>query len=105
MMKLWCDNCKEAVEPKITPDSDFHGEVDTRCYERYNIYTCPVCGEEVYEDPGRCDMCGDPCDPERHLCECCSDVIRERIAIMAADLKVTNSIMMESLADYISEVA
>lgn len=102
-MKLWCESCGKAIEAIRKPDNTFHDEVDTRCYEKYNVYLCPECGEEVYDEPGTCALCGEPCSPDVELCDSCNGVIREKIATMAADLGVTASIMTEALADYLAE--
>lgn len=102
-MKLWCDNCQTAIEPEVKREKEFHDEVDSRCYEEYDIYRCPICGDEVFDAPVTCALCGEPCDPDEELCYSCNGVIREKIATMAADLGVTVSIMTEALADYLAE--
>ena len=102
-MKLWCGNCQTAVEPEVKREKEFHGEVDSRFYEEYDVYSCPICGDEVFDTPGTCALCGEPCAPDEELCDSCNGVIRTRIATMAADLGVTVSIMTEALADYLAE--
>lgn len=98
-MKLWCDNCQTAVEPEVKREKEFHGEVDSRCYEEYDIYRCPICGEEVYLDPGECAMCGESCSPDRDLCENCIDEIESAITPIVCKHGYQNTI--DGIASYI----
>lgn len=101
-MKLWCDNCQTAVEPEIKREKEFHGEVDSRCYEEYDVYRCPICGEEVYLDPGECAMCGEPCDPYEELCDNCREEIERAIRTLAQGYGYKKA--MNGLAAYVEEV-
>ena len=101
-MKLWCSYCQTAVEPEVKREKEFHGEVDSRCYEEYDVYRCPICGEEVYLDPGECAMCGEPCDPFEELCGNCKEEVEGVINTLAEVHGHKNAI--EGLSAYISEV-
>ena len=77
-MRLWCDRCHEAVEPKVhrkyeIPDANVGG------YEVKEIYTCPICVSEVYQDPGNCVICGEPTAHDSELCDNCQDMITSMI--------------------------
>ena len=82
-MKLWCDNCHMAVEPEVKREKEFHGEVDSRCYEEYDIY-------------------GEPCDPFEELCGNCREEVESVINTLAEVHGHKNAI--EGLSAYISEV-
>jgi predicted RNA-binding Zn-ribbon protein involved in translation (DUF1610 family) len=46
------DNCEEDIDDREMPDeSDLTGQEDG------DVYPCPYCGEEVYEDAIRCPHC------------------------------------------------
>lgn len=79
-MKLWCDRCHEAVEPEVHREYDIPN-ANVGGYEVEELYICPICGSEVYQDPGTCVICGEPIDPDSELCDNC----REKIAYMIDD--------------------
>jgi hypothetical protein len=68
-MKLWCDRCHEAVEPEAHREYDIPN-ANVGGYEVEELYICPICGSEVYQDPGVCTICGD-FDHDRELCSDC----------------------------------
>lgn len=102
-MKLWCDNCKEAVEPIVRREKEFHDEVDTRCYEEYDVYTCPTCGQEIYDEPNACALCGEWCDPDEEFCEICKEDLERAVDTIARVHGWKSA--MEALNIYTSEVA
>ena len=75
-MKYWCFNCDLAVEPASVPHYEYHGEVDTRQYERWEERVCPCCREEVVMEADLCD-CGNWKPESQVLCAACADRARE----------------------------
>lgn len=99
-MRLWCDRCHEAVEPEVhreyeIPDANVGG------YEVEEIYTCPICGSEVYQDPGECVICGENIKPDESLCDSCREEIDAFVELMASAKGVGKDKVLDGFAEYL----
>lgn len=100
-MKLWCDNCKEPVEPALHYEYDIP-DANVAGYEKHQILACPCCGREVYQDPGVCAMCGELIAPDETLCGLCSDDILSAVDLLAEYKNVDPENVWDGIAEYMN---
>lgn len=98
---MWCDNCKKAVEPSShneyeIPDANVGG------YETIQVLTCPVCGQEVYQEAEECVMCGELIAPGEALCGLCAEEIGAMVTTLAEGLKIDRADALNGITEYLN---
>lgn len=98
-MMLWCDICKEAVEPVEHYEYDIP-DANVGGYEKWQVLTCPCCHNEVYQDPGACVMCGELIAPGETLCGLCSDEIVSAVNFIAEYKNIDARAVWRGITEY-----
>lgn len=98
---MWCNNCKEAVEPGTYNEYDIP-DINAGGYRKTRIDVCPFCGQEVYQEPGTCVMCRELIAPGKSLCDPCADCIGEMIDGLAEVINVSRDAVLDGLAEYLN---
>lgn len=79
-MGFYCNDCHKVFEvAKEKTICDYHGEVDTRNYERKVIDVCAYCGSDDLDRCGYCEACNEPVPPGEDICGDCASQIRDHI--------------------------
>ena len=98
---MWCNNCREAVEPGTYNEYDIP-DINDGGYRKAQIDVCPFCGGEVYQEPGKCVMCGELIAPGRDLCDLCAEDIRAAADLLAEHRNLDRSAVLDGMAEYLN---
>lgn len=111
MSKIWCENCNTAVDEMNIDWKEGYETIDGRTYRNpyEDLAFCPYCGEEFIhmEEPGRCEICLDDCDPNEKICESCKAdlfaTFEAKADEIAIDLNVEKSLIIEFIDEWLTK--